>query len=109
MIRIWDIAKCDPIQICRTELCRFCLNVFAAGHDNGLRAYGLIVFNSKHKRTAYALHALHRVCNKYVQPHDLMSESDAHCYEPQGGHISFFNHKTAGQMKEHMDRMRDLG
>lgn len=79
-IRVWDMAKRAPVQTFRREHDRFWvlaahpeLNLFAAGHDNGL-----IVFKLERERPAYALHGdtLYYVRDKYVRQHDLVSGSD---------------------------------
>lgn len=79
-IRVWDMAKRAPVQTFRREHDRFWvlaahpeLNLFAAGHDNGL-----IVFKLERERPAYALHGdtLYYVRDKYVRQHDLVSGAD---------------------------------
>ncbi|KAH8113922.1 coatomer subunit alpha-2 [Phellopilus nigrolimitatus] len=79
-IRVWDMAKRSPVQTFRREHDRFWvlaghpeLNLFAAGHDNGL-----IVFKLERERPAYALHGdtLYYVRDKYVRQYDFNSGAD---------------------------------
>lgn len=79
-IRVWDMAKRSPVQTFRREHDRFWvlaahpeLNLFAAGHDNGL-----IVFKLERERPAYALHgdALYYIRDKYVRQYDFNSGAD---------------------------------
>ncbi|KAL5481033.1 hypothetical protein ACEPAI_9974 [Sanghuangporus weigelae] len=79
-IRVWDMAKRSPVQTFRREHDRFWvlaahpeLNLFAAGHDNGL-----IVFKLERERPAYALHGdtLYYIRDKYVRQYDFNSGAD---------------------------------
>ncbi|KZT60918.1 Coatomer, alpha subunit [Calocera cornea HHB12733] len=79
-IRVWDMSKRTAVQTFRREHDRFwalCahpeLNLFAAGHDNGL-----IVFKLERERPAFALHGdtLYYIRDKYVRQHDLSTGSD---------------------------------
>ncbi|KAI5120086.1 hypothetical protein M0805_001242 [Coniferiporia weirii] len=79
-IRVWDMAKRSPVQTFRREHDRFWvlaahpeLNLFAAGHDNGL-----IVFKLERERPAYALHGdmLFYVRDKYVRQYDFNTGAD---------------------------------
>lgn len=80
-IRVWDMAKRAAVQTFRREHDRFWvltahpeLNLFAAGHDNGL-----IVFKLERERPAFALHQnmLYYVRDKIIRQHDLSNGSDA--------------------------------
>ncbi|KAF7983484.1 hypothetical protein HWV62_21792 [Athelia sp. TMB] len=79
-VRVWDLAKRTAIQTFRREHDRFWtlvahpnLNLFAAGHDNGL-----IVFKLERERPAFAVHAdqLYYVRDKYVRSYDFNTGSD---------------------------------
>eukprot|EP01113_Clastostelium_recurvatum_P048774 TRINITY_DN894_c0_g1_i4.p1 TRINITY_DN894_c0_g1~~TRINITY_DN894_c0_g1_i4.p1 ORF type:complete len:1261 (+),score=453.13 TRINITY_DN894_c0_g1_i4:106-3888(+) len=80
-IRIWDMAKRTGIQTFRREHDRFwiltChpeLNLFAAGHDNGM-----IVFKLERERPAYASlnnEGVYFLKDKYVRHTDLSSSRD---------------------------------
>lgn len=79
-IRVWDMAKRTAVQTFRREHDRFWvlaahpeLNLFAAGHDNGL-----IVFKLERERPAYALYGdlLFYVRDKYVRQYDFNTGSD---------------------------------
>ncbi|KAF8586601.1 coatomer subunit alpha-2 [Ramaria rubella] len=79
-IRVWDMGKRTALQTFRREHDRFwvlaChpeLNLFAAGHDNGL-----IVFKLERERPAFTLHLdnLYYIRDKYVRQHDLNTGSD---------------------------------
>ncbi|EGN92902.1 hypothetical protein SERLA73DRAFT_65083 [Serpula lacrymans var. lacrymans S7.3] len=79
-VRVWDLAKRTAIQTFRREHDRFWvlaahpqLNLFAAGHDNGL-----IVFKLERERPAFAVHAdsLYYIRDKYVRAYDFNSGSD---------------------------------
>ncbi|CAK5274683.1 unnamed protein product [Mycena citricolor] len=79
-IRVWDLAKRTAIQTFRRENDRFWvlashpnLNLFAAGHDNGL-----IVFKLERERPAFAVHqdTLYYVRDKYVRSYDYATGSD---------------------------------
>jgi coatomer protein complex subunit alpha (xenin) len=70
-IRVWDMSKRTGVQTFRKESERFwiviahpSLNVFAAGHDNGL-----MVFKLERERPAYAIHqdALYYVKDRFVR------------------------------------------
>ncbi|KAF8531096.1 coatomer subunit alpha-2 [Gautieria morchelliformis] len=79
-IRVWDMGKRTALQTFRREHDRFwvlaChpeLNLFAAGHDNGL-----IVFKLERERPAFTLHLdnLYYIRDKYVRQYDLNTGSD---------------------------------
>ncbi|KAF8512519.1 coatomer subunit alpha-2 [Hysterangium stoloniferum] len=79
-IRVWDMGKRTAVQTFRREHDRFwvlaChpeLNLFAAGHDNGL-----IVFKLERERPAFTLHLdnLYYIRDKYVRQYDLNTGSD---------------------------------
>lgn len=79
-IRVWDMTKRTAVQTFRREHDRFWmltahpeLNLFAAGHDNGL-----IVFKLERERPAYSLHQnqLFYVKEKILRVHDFSNNSD---------------------------------
>jgi len=79
-IRVWDMSKRTLVQTFRREHDRFWvltahpeLNLFAAGHDNGL-----IVFKLERERPAYAVHqnSLYYIKDKYLRVFDFASNSD---------------------------------
>ncbi|KAL1918268.1 uncharacterized protein VTP21DRAFT_2928 [Calcarisporiella thermophila] len=79
-IRVWDMSKRTAVQTFRREHDRFWvmavhpeLNLFAAGHDNGL-----IVFKLERERPAYAVHqnSLFYIKDKYLHVHDFSNGSD---------------------------------
>lgn len=79
-IRVWDMGKRTAVQTFRREHDRFWvltahpnLNLFAAGHDNGL-----IVFKLERERPAFSLHQniLFYVREKQVRQLDLQSGHD---------------------------------
>ncbi|KAL6302657.1 coatomer WD associated region-domain-containing protein [Sparassis latifolia] len=79
-VRVWDLTKRSAVQTFRRENDRFWvlaahpeLNLFAAGHDNGL-----IVFKLERERPAFAMHqdTLFYVRDKYVRAYDLNTGSD---------------------------------
>ncbi|CAJ0639193.1 15708_t:CDS:10, partial [Entrophospora sp. SA101] len=79
-IRIWDMSKRTLVQTFRREHDRFWvltahpeLNLFAAGHDNGL-----IVFKLERERPAYAVHQnnLFYIKEKYLRTFDFSNGSD---------------------------------
>ncbi|EIM89149.1 coatomer subunit alpha-2 [Stereum hirsutum FP-91666 SS1] len=79
-VRVWDLAKRSAVQTFRREHDRFWvlaahpeLNLFAAGHDNGL-----IVFKLERERPAFALHGdtVYYVRDKYVRAYDINTGSD---------------------------------
>ncbi|TFK34464.1 coatomer subunit alpha-2 [Crucibulum laeve] len=79
-VRVWDLAKRTAIQTFRREHDRFWvlaahpnLNLFAAGHDNGL-----IVFKLERERPAFSVHqdTLYYVRDKYVRAYDFTNGSD---------------------------------
>jgi coatomer subunit alpha len=79
-IRVWDLQKRTAIQTFRREHDRFwalCahphLNLFAAGHDNGL-----IVFKLERERPAFAVHGdvVYYVRDKQVRSYDMASGAD---------------------------------
>ena len=79
-IRVWDLAKRTAIQTFRREQDRFWvlaahpnLNLFAAGHDNGL-----IVFKLERERPAFSVHqdTLYYVRDKYVRSYDFNTAAD---------------------------------
>ena len=79
-IRVWDMGKRTAVQTFRREHDRFWvltshpnLNLFAAGHDNGL-----IVFKLERERPPFALHnnVLYYVRNKQVRVLDYATGKD---------------------------------
>ncbi|KIM31135.1 hypothetical protein M408DRAFT_327425 [Serendipita vermifera MAFF 305830] len=79
-IRVWDMGKRTAIQTFRREQDRFWaliahpeLNLFAAGHDNGL-----IVFKLERERPAFTVYqdSLYYVRDKYVRQHDFNTQTD---------------------------------
>ena len=79
-IRVWDMGKRTAVQTFRRESDRFwvltahpTLNLFAAGHDNGL-----IVFKLERERPAYSLHqnTLFYVRDKQVRSLDYSTGTD---------------------------------
>ncbi|RGB25538.1 coatomer WD associated region-domain-containing protein [Rhizophagus diaphanus] len=79
-IRVWDMSKRTLVQTFRREHDRFWvltahpeLNLFAAGHDNGL-----IVFKLERERPAYAVHQnnLFYIKDKYLRVFDFANASD---------------------------------
>ncbi|KAL4254742.1 Coatomer subunit alpha [Abortiporus biennis] len=79
-VRVWDLAKRSAVQTFRREHDRFWvlavhpeLNLFAAGHDNGL-----IVFKLERERPAFAMHGdtLFYIRDKYVRQYDINTGSD---------------------------------
>ncbi|UZJ52797.1 hypothetical protein CBS101457_002117 [Exobasidium rhododendri] len=80
-IRVWDMGKRTAVQTFRREHDRFWvltahpnLNLFAAGHDNGL-----IVFKLERERPAFSIHQniLYYVRDKQVRQLDYQSGNDA--------------------------------
>ena len=80
-IRVWDMGKRTAVQTFRREHDRFWvltahphLNLFAAGHDNGL-----LVFKLERERPPFALHGdmLYYVQNKQVHLLDYSTGKDA--------------------------------
>ncbi|KAJ2744232.1 hypothetical protein GGI20_003131 [Coemansia sp. BCRC 34301] len=80
-IRVWDTSRRTLLQTFRREQDRFwCLtahpelNLFAAGHDNGL-----VVFKMERERPAAAIHqnALVYVKDSQIRLHDFASANDA--------------------------------
>jgi len=80
-IRVWDMHKRTAIQTFRREHDRFWvlsshpeLNLFAAGHDNGL-----IVFKLERERPAFALHGnyLFYVKDRHVRCYNFETRTDA--------------------------------
>lgn len=79
-IRVWDMGKRTAVQTFRREHDRFWvltahpnLNLFAAGHDNGL-----IVFKLERERPAFSIHQniLFYVRDRQVRQMDLQSGAD---------------------------------
>ncbi|KAH9933850.1 coatomer WD associated region-domain-containing protein [Fomitopsis serialis] len=79
-VRVWDLTKRSAVQTFRRENDRFWtlaahpeLNLFAAGHDNGL-----IVFKLERERPAFAVHddSVFYVRDKYVRSYDINTGSD---------------------------------
>ncbi|KAH7886951.1 coatomer WD associated region-domain-containing protein [Phlebopus sp. FC_14] len=79
-VRVWDLTKRTAIQTFRREHDRFWvlavhpnLNLFAAGHDNGL-----IVFKLERERPAFSVHSdsLYYIRDKYVRAYDFNTGSD---------------------------------
>jgi coatomer protein complex subunit alpha (xenin) len=80
-IRVWDMGKRTAVQTFRREHDRFWvltahpnLNLFAAGHDNGL-----IVFKLERERPAFAVHqnTLYYVRDRQVRQLDFQSGTDS--------------------------------
>lgn len=80
-IRVWDMGKRTAVQTFRREHDRFWvltahpnLNLFAAGHDNGL-----IVFKLERERPAFSIHqnSLYYVRDKQVRHLDYQTGQDA--------------------------------
>ncbi|KAG0232011.1 hypothetical protein BGW42_008522 [Actinomortierella wolfii] len=80
-IRVWDMSKRTAVQTFRREHDRFWaltahpeLNLFAAGHDNGL-----IVFKLERERPAYSIHQnnLFYIKDKYLRVHDFNQQDVA--------------------------------
>ncbi|EPS97096.1 hypothetical protein FOMPIDRAFT_102011 [Fomitopsis schrenkii] len=79
-VRVWDLTKRSAVQTFRRENDRFWtlaahpeLNLFAAGHDNGL-----IVFKLERERPAFAVQgdSVFYVRDKYVRSYDINTGSD---------------------------------
>ncbi|KAK7676789.1 hypothetical protein QCA50_020257 [Cerrena zonata] len=79
-VRVWDLTKRSAVQTFRREHDRFWvlaahpeLNLFAAGHDNGL-----IVFKLERERPAFTMHGdmLYYIRDKYVRSYDINSGAD---------------------------------
>ncbi|CAG8582649.1 3224_t:CDS:10 [Ambispora gerdemannii] len=79
-IRVWDMTKRTLVQTFRRELDRFWvltahpeLNLFAAGHDNGL-----IVFKLERERPAYAVHqtSLFYIKDKILRVYEFTDATD---------------------------------
>ncbi|KDQ13419.1 hypothetical protein BOTBODRAFT_33724 [Botryobasidium botryosum FD-172 SS1] len=79
-IRVWDLTRRTAVQTFRREHDRFWvltahpeLNLFAAGHDNGL-----IVFKLERERPAFSVYqdTLYYVRDKVVRQHDLVTGAD---------------------------------
>ncbi|EIW55216.1 coatomer subunit alpha-2 [Trametes versicolor FP-101664 SS1] len=79
-VRVWDLTKRSAVQTFRREHDRFWvlaahpeLNLFAAGHDNGL-----IVFKLERERPAFAMHGdtVYYVRDKYVRSYDINTGAD---------------------------------
>ena len=79
-IRVWDMSKRTAVQTFRRESDRFWvltahpnLNLFAAGHDNGL-----IVFKLERERPAFSMHqnTLYYVRDKVVRQLDYATGQD---------------------------------
>lgn len=79
-IRIWDMSKRTALQTIRKETERFwvlaahpTLNVFAAGHDQGM-----VIFKLERERPAYAIHGetLYYVKDKFLRKLDLTTSKD---------------------------------
>ncbi|KAJ3491313.1 hypothetical protein NLI96_g814 [Meripilus lineatus] len=79
-VRVWDLAKRSAVQTFRREHDRFWvlaahpeLNLFAAGHDNGL-----IVFKLERERPAFAIHndTVYYIRDKYVRSYDINTGAD---------------------------------
>jgi coatomer protein complex subunit alpha (xenin) len=80
-IRVWDMTKRTAVQTFRREHDRFwvltahpTLNLFAAGHDNGL-----IVFKLERERPAFALsgNTLYYIRDKTIRVRDLIAGTDS--------------------------------
>jgi coatomer protein complex subunit alpha (xenin) len=79
-IRVWDVSKRTAVQTFRRDHDRFWvltahpeLNLFAAGHDNGL-----IVFKLERERPAFSLYqdTLYYIRDKQVRQYDLNTGAD---------------------------------
>jgi coatomer protein complex subunit alpha (xenin) len=79
-IRVWDMSKKAGVQTFRREHDRFWvmaahpeLNLFAAGHDNGL-----VVFKLERERPAFATHdrTLYYVKDRYLRSYEFGSSKD---------------------------------
>ncbi|XP_064393238.1 coatomer subunit alpha-like isoform X1 [Halichondria panicea] len=80
-IRVWDMSKRSCIQTFRRESDRFwvvaahpTLNVFAAGHDNGM-----LVFKLERERPAYTVHQniLYYVKDRFLRRYEIGTSKDA--------------------------------
>jgi len=80
-IRVWDMSKKAGVQTFRREHDRFWvmaahpdLNLFAAGHDNGL-----VVFKLERERPAFATHdrTLYYVKDRYLRSYEFGSSKDS--------------------------------
>eukprot|EP00039_Didymoeca_costata_P018608 m.334182 g.334182 ORF g.334182 m.334182 type:complete len:1220 (+) comp17307_c0_seq1:152-3811(+) len=92
-IRVWDMSKKASMQTFRREQDRYwvlaahpSLNVFAAGHDNGL-----VVFKLERERPGYAVHdrTLYYVKDRYLRAYEIGSTKDA-------PYMSIRKHSNAG-------------
>nr|XP_002131264.1 coatomer subunit alpha [Ciona intestinalis] len=79
-IRVWDMGKRSSIQSFRRDQDRFwilschpTLNLFAAGHDNGM-----VIFKLERERPAFATHGnmLYYVKEKYLRRLDFTTSKD---------------------------------
>ncbi|ESO90102.1 hypothetical protein LOTGIDRAFT_218145 [Lottia gigantea] len=88
-IRVWDMSKRTGVQTFRREHDRFwvmaahpTLNLFAAGHDNGM-----IIFKLERERPASAVHnnILYYVKEKYLRRLDFNTSKDAPVMQLRSG------------------------
>ncbi|KAI8910981.1 coatomer WD associated region-domain-containing protein [Gorgonomyces haynaldii] len=98
-IRIWDMSKRTALQTYRRENDRFWsfaahpeLNLFAAGHDNGL-----VVFKLERERPAYMVHgdAVFFVKDKFVRQYQFSTADDTPLIAIRKGPVGVFSpHRT---------------
>ncbi|CAO1311217.1 unnamed protein product [Diamesa hyperborea] len=88
-IRVWDMTKRQCLHTFRRENERFwimvahpSLNLFAAGHDNGM-----IVFKLERERPAYAVHAniLYYIKERFLRKLDFTTTKDCVVMQIRGG------------------------
>ncbi|KAK5639332.1 hypothetical protein RI129_011824 [Pyrocoelia pectoralis] len=88
-IRVWDMSKRTCLHTFRREHERFwvltshpTLNLFAAGHDNGM-----IIFKLERERPAYTVHGnyLYYVKEKYLRKLDFTTSKDVPVIQIRGG------------------------
>ncbi|XP_064643414.1 coatomer subunit alpha-like isoform X3 [Lineus longissimus] len=88
-IRVWDMSKRTGVQTFRREHDRFwilaahpTLNLFAAGHDNGM-----IIFKLERERPAFAVNQniLYYVKERYLRKLDFTTSKDTAVMQLRGG------------------------
>uniref|UniRef100_A0A2R5L8Q5 Coatomer subunit alpha n=1 Tax=Ornithodoros turicata TaxID=34597 RepID=A0A2R5L8Q5_9ACAR len=88
-IRVWDMSKRTCLHTMRREQDRFwilashpSLNLFAAGHDNGM-----ILFKLERERPAFALHGnlLYYAKDRYLRRLDFTTSKDVALLQFRGG------------------------
>ncbi|XP_064607662.1 coatomer subunit alpha-like [Liolophura sinensis] len=88
-IRVWDMSKRTGVQTFRRDHDRFwvlgahpTLNLFAAGHDNGM-----MIFKLERERPAYAVHnnTLYYVKERYLRKLDFTTSKDVAVMQLRGG------------------------